>query len=160
MASSGKISNIQLRKFALIVYFDLYFALLIHKLLRMSFSCYKVLLFRNIFGKTKFPRFSIVSPRYLSFGNQVEQYAQDGVVCLRGCFSQRWVDTVKRGIQKVFDNPSKYSEKIPSDSGKGVYFNDYLQWRNIEEFQEYIRDSPAPEIAATFLQEEVFGILV
>ncbi len=155
--SSGKISIIQIQGNlpSCILHFPLP-----NSLLRMLFSCNKVLLFRNILRKTKFPRFNITNQRYLSFRDQVEQYKEDGVICLRGCFSKHWVDTVKRGIQKVYDNPSKYSEKIISNNGKGVYFNDYLQWRNIEEFQEYIKDSPAPEIAATLLQEEVnFGVI-
>ena len=114
-----------------------------------------LLYFRNIIGKVKFPRISIAFHRYLSFENHIEQFKKDGVVCLRGCFNERWVDVVKRGIQKTFENPSKYSEYLTSDGGKGVYFNDYLQWRNISEFKEFIKESPAVEVAAAFMQEDV-----
>lgn len=100
-------------------------------------------------------RFSIVSRRYLSFRNEVNRYTQDGVIYLPGCFSKRWVDVVKCGIQKAFENPSELSEKLTTDGGKSVYFNDLLQWRNIDEFQEYVKYSPAAEIAATFMNEEV-----
>ena len=117
-----------------------------------------MLLGRKILRKSKILEFSFVSRRYLSFEDQVEEYKQNGVVCLRGCFSRQWVNAVKLGIEKVFNNPSKYSQTITSDNGKGVYFNDYLQWRNINEFQKFIKDSPAPKIAAMFLQEEVYYI--
>ena len=113
-----------------------------------------MLQFGNILRKCNFLKFSFISRKYLSFGDQVEEYKHNGVACLRGCFSQRWVIAVQQGIGKVLNNPSKYSEKITSDNGKGVYFNDYLQWRNINEFQKFIKDSPAPKIAAMFLQEE------
>jgi hypothetical protein len=122
----------------------------------MLSSCSKLLLFRKIVRKSKFPKFSIFSQKYSSFEDHVEQYQRDGAVCLRGCFSQHWVNTVTQGIEKVFNNPSKYSQTITSDNGKGIYFNDYLQWRKINEFQKYIKDSPAPKIAAMFLEEEVF----
>ena len=114
-------------------------------------------LLRNIFQKTKLPNFSLISSRYFSLKNEVEQFSNDGVVCLRGCFSKHWVNTVNRGIQKVFNNPSKYSDRITSTGGNGIYFNDYLQWRKTNEFISYIRDSSVPEIAAAFLSEEVFS---
>ena len=110
---------------------------------------------RKIIGKIKFPIVSVASRRYLSFGNHVEQFKTDGVVCLRGCFSEQWVNVVKRGIQKTFKNPSEYSQKLTSDGGKGVYFNDYLQWRKVSEFTKFIKESPAVQIAAAFMQENV-----
>jgi ectoine hydroxylase-related dioxygenase (phytanoyl-CoA dioxygenase family) len=40
------------------------------------------------------------------------------------------------------------------DSG-GVYFNDYCNCKKIPEFQEYIYNSPAAELAGTLMCSEV-----
>lgn len=85
----------------------------------------------------------------------VLRYQQDGVVCLRGLFSKYWLDKVRKGIQKNLLQPSEYSDKITSKDGKGVYFNDYMQWRNFEEFAEYVKDSPAASTAGTLLGLQV-----
>lgn len=87
--------------------------------------------------------------------NAVMRYREDGVICLRGLFSEYWIDKVREGIRKVLLQPSEYSETLRSIDGKGIYFNDYLRWRQVDEFAEYVRDSPAASIAATLLSVKV-----
>jgi ectoine hydroxylase-related dioxygenase (phytanoyl-CoA dioxygenase family) len=37
----------------------------------------------------------------------------------------------------------------------GTYFNDYCNWKKIPEFQEYVHNSPAAELAGTLMCSEV-----
>jgi hypothetical protein len=37
----------------------------------------------------------------------IEAYQRDGAVCLRGAFSQQWIEKVKKGIEINQQNPSK-----------------------------------------------------
>ena len=48
--------------------------------------------------------------------------------------------------------PSIYSESLKSaGGGGGAYFNDYMNWRQIEEFEDLVWKSPAASIAAQLM---------
>ena len=62
-----------------------------------------------------------------------------------------------QGIEKNLEKPSIYSESLKSldgdgDGGRGgAYFNDYMNWRQIEEFEELVWKSPAARIAGQLM---------
>lgn len=62
-------------------------------------------------------------------------------------FSDECIRKVEAGIAKNLRNPSQYSESLVAAGGSGAYFNDYCNWRSIEEFRDYVYNSPAKEIA-------------
>lgn len=80
----------------------------------------------------------------------VEQYQRDGAVLLKGIFDDTWVEKVRRGIRKNLDKPSQYGETLTVKEGEGAYFNDYCNWQWIDEFREYVFDSPAASLVAQF----------
>jgi ectoine hydroxylase-related dioxygenase (phytanoyl-CoA dioxygenase family) len=45
--------------------------------------------------------------------------------------------------------------KFQVSNNGGVYFNDYCNWKKIPEFQEYIYNSPAAELAGNLMHSEV-----
>ena len=47
--------------------------------------------------------------------------------------------------------PSIYSESLKPAGGGGAYFNDYMNWRQIEEFADLVWKSPAASIAAQLM---------
>ena len=88
----------------------------------------------------------------------VETFHECGVVCLRGFFGSEWITKVKRGIEKNIESPSKYSECLKSEiagTSGGSYFNDYCNWKAIGEFQDYVVNSPAAEIAGKLMKSKV-----
>ncbi|MAT98848.1 MAG: hypothetical protein CL608_17020 [Anaerolineaceae bacterium] len=80
---------------------------------------------------------------------QIQAFQQDGAIRLQKVFDKEWLNTIARGIEKNLANPSQYSESL--DAGSGRFFNDYCNWQRIPEYQEYIRQSPAAEIAARLM---------
>lgn len=91
--------------------------------------------------------------------DEIQRFKEDGAVCLRGKFSQEWLDKIRRGIHKVFDNPSQYGEKLAhKDSSKSVYFNDYCNYQRVKEFSDFVFDSPAGELARQLMESEVINI--
>lgn len=86
----------------------------------------------------------------------IADFDSDGAICLRGVFSQRWLDLARRGIEENMRRPGPGSESLTSGNpGCGAYFNDYCNWRNIEELREYVLHSPAKEIAGRLMQSKV-----
>ena len=82
-------------------------------------------------------------------------FQQQGVVCLRGVFGE-WIERLTKGIAKNHANPSKFSEWLTTEeSAKSFYFNDFLNWRKIPEFEEFVYESPAGEVAGKLMEAEV-----
>ncbi|XP_042888311.1 uncharacterized protein LOC122263775 [Penaeus japonicus] len=82
----------------------------------------------------------------------VEQYQRDGAVLIKGVFSPSWVNKVRDGIKKNLEKPSKYAERLVAKEGEGAYFDDYCNWSWIEEFCDYVFNSPAASLVASCLK--------
>ena len=111
----------------------------------------------TFYQASKCARFSSKSQLSVSL-EDVEKFHTFGVVCLRRVFEPEWIKTVKKGIEKNIKNPSKFSEILQSESkasSKGYYFNDYCNWRKIDEFKDYVLNSPAAEIAGKLMKSKV-----
>jgi len=86
------------------------------------------------------------------------RFAEDGAVCLRGVFSRQWVEMVRRGIDSNMANPSPFGESLKDREEEGAYFDDYCNWERIPEFEKFIMQSPAAEIAGRLSQSEMAAI--
>ena len=84
--------------------------------------------------------------------HDIETYQQDGVVCLRGVFDDKWVKMAHEGVKKNLQNPSEYCDWIVDEKGKGLFFNDYYNYEKITEFHEYVTKSPAAELAGRLMK--------
>jgi len=81
----------------------------------------------------------------------VEDFQRDGVVMLPGAMAD-WVEVMRAGVARNLANPSEYaSENNVSD---GRFFDDYVNWTRIPEFERIVRDSPAAELAARFMRSQ------
>ena len=79
-------------------------------------------------------------------------FQTDGAICLRDAFDQKWIEILRKGIEQNRFNPSAMTKR------KGhtpLFFHDYNNWRSTPEYEEFIFQSGAGEIAATLLQSSV-----
>ena len=78
---------------------------------------------------------------------QIEHFEQDGVICLRNVFDTAWLEVLARGVERNFDDPGP-DHTVYTEAGKpGGFYDDYCNWRRIPEYQEFLSQSPAAEIA-------------
>ncbi|XP_068210028.1 uncharacterized protein [Palaemon carinicauda] len=84
----------------------------------------------------------------------VEEYQRNGAVLVKGVFDNKLVEKVRRGIDKNLKTPSKYGESLKARDGEGAYFDDYCNWQRIQEFREYVFESPAASLAAQFMRSK------
>ena len=54
---------------------------------------------------------------------QINDYKHDGVIIIKDVFKD-WIEPLKKGFQKVLDNPSKHGRENVTDE-KGRFFEDY-----------------------------------
>ena len=77
---------------------------------------------------------------------QIKDYQNDGAIIIKDVFKD-WIEPLRKGFQKVLDNPSKHGrENVTDDNGR--FFEDYCNWERIEEFKDCLFNSPGAQIVA------------
>lgn len=80
--------------------------------------------------------------------DQIEAYDRDGAICLRGLFDVAWLDRLAVGMEKNFASPGP--DAMHYDPGG--FHDDYCNWTRIAEYEDFIRRSPAAEIAGRLMR--------
>ncbi|UWQ50325.1 phytanoyl-CoA dioxygenase family protein [Leisingera caerulea] len=83
----------------------------------------------------------------------VEQFQRDGVVLIRGLFTDQ-VELLRAGVAANMDNPGPYASDNEKAGQTGRFFDDYCNWTRITEFQQAIADSPVAEVAADLMKSQ------
>ena len=79
---------------------------------------------------------------------QIQLFNEKGVICLRQAFEHHWLDSLAEGVNKNFQNPGPYSSQYTDKGKPGGFYDDYCNWQRIDEYKDFIFNSPAGEIAA------------
>ena len=81
-------------------------------------------------------------------------FQEDGAICLRGVFSQKWIDLLRKGIESNRLHSSEMTRRRQEDHTP-LFFQDFGNWNSIPEYKEFIFQSPVGEIAGRLLQVSV-----
>jgi len=84
---------------------------------------------------------------------QVEDFCRDGVVLLRGVFGD-WIEPLRRGVDVNMQNPGPWGREYLDQRQSGRFFGDYCNWNRIEEYRQFMFESPAAAIAADLMQSD------
>ena len=84
---------------------------------------------------------------------QIDSFARDGVLLLRGVFSD-WIDLLRSGVEANMRDPGPWGREYLSEDPGGRFFGDYCNWQRIEAYRRFIFDSPAATIAAGLMQSD------
>ena len=80
----------------------------------------------------------------------VESFGRDGAVVLRGVFSD-WIETLAVGVAKNEAAPGEYfAENVPVGA-PGRFWDDYVNWERIPEFERFARESDVARLAAELM---------
>ena len=88
----------------------------------------------------------------------IDQFARDGVVCLRVAFDGDWLERLATGVEKNFSDPGPYHTVYTDKDSPGGFYDDYCNWQRIDEYRDFIQHSPAAEIAARITQSDTARI--
>lgn len=83
---------------------------------------------------------------------QVAAFQRDGVVMLPGVMAD-WVEVMRAGVARNLAAPSEYANENGVTQGR--FFDDYVNWRRIPEFERVVRESPAARIAARAMRSRI-----
>ena len=78
----------------------------------------------------------------------VADYARDGAVVIRGCFTPEQVELVREGVARNLAEPGPLVAVASESSDTGRFVEDFCNWQRIPEFEQAIRGSGVAEVAA------------
>lgn len=82
----------------------------------------------------------------------IREYHKNGASVIRGILDQKWISTMREAIQRVLDHPGSASVEYTPKGEEGRYYGDFFLWRRDPDFEEFMRHSPLPAIAAKVLK--------
>ncbi len=88
----------------------------------------------------------------------IDTYAEDGIVCLRGLFDAEWVEHLRACVDSCIATPGPLAQNI-SRGGEGVFISDTFIHTHIAGFRRFIWESRAAEIMATVLRSTKVNLL-
>jgi ectoine hydroxylase-related dioxygenase (phytanoyl-CoA dioxygenase family) len=84
----------------------------------------------------------------------IEQFDRDGAVCVRGAFSEEWLEVLGAGIEQNLAEPGPFAKYYTDANQPGFFFGDYCNWQRISQYRRFAFESPAADIAAAFMRSK------
>ena len=73
-------------------------------------------------------------------------------MCIRKAFSPKWLDVVSKGVERNLKCPGPHASENSVKQGEGRFFDDYVNWTRIPEYERFVRESPAARIAGEIME--------
>lgn len=81
----------------------------------------------------------------------LEQYATDGVTCLRGAIPLEWIEALRAATEEAMRHPGPFAEEYTPPGAPGRFFGDLDLWLRWPVFRRFVFESPAAAIAAALM---------
>jgi ectoine hydroxylase-related dioxygenase (phytanoyl-CoA dioxygenase family) len=90
------------------------------------------------------------APRAIT-SDEITTYHRDGVILLPALFDGGWIDLLNQGLTVNCEDPSNRSRVWDRDAAGRTMFYDSQAWQSIDEYRQFVFDSPAASIAAQLM---------
>ena len=90
-------------------------------------------------------------PRAIT-SDEITTYQRDGVVLLPEMFDGDWIELLNKGLLTNCKNPTDRSRVWDRDTAGRSMFWDSQAWQGIEQYRQFIFDSPAARIAGKLME--------
>lgn len=84
----------------------------------------------------------------------VADFARDGAVVVRGLATAEELALVETGIERVLAAPSPRHKVASADDDTGRFIEDFRNWQEIPEYERFIRESKAAEVARVLMRSD------
>lgn len=78
-------------------------------------------------------------------------YARDGVVCVRGAVDPKWIESLEIGVARNIEHMSERGRLWDRDDQGRSCFYDSQVWRDIPEYEDFIRHSGQAALAGELM---------
>lgn len=87
--------------------------------------------------------------------SDVDRYQHDGAIRLRDAFDRNWIDVLARGFERNLAEPGPNAARYTPEGNPGGYIDDFCNWQRIEEYRDFVFNSPAAAIAGRLMRSAV-----
>ena len=91
--------------------------------------------------------------------DELETYARDGVVHLKGLFDPEWIAHLCEQADRDMRTPGEMKHELAEKDDPGRFFTDTFLWPRYPEFRSFVFDSPAAEVAGTVMHASRINIV-
>ena len=91
---------------------------------------------------------------------EIEKFNKDGAVFLKNKFDIKWIEKLKKGIEKDIKNPSPRFKSHTTKSNVPSYLEDFLTWDLLPEFKEFVYNSPYAKIASELMSAKKINLVM
>lgn len=81
----------------------------------------------------------------------VDAFRRDGAVKLSAAFSPEWIAELRDGIDRNMAEPGPFGRTYTPEGKPGFFFGDYCNWRRIPEYEDFLKNSPAADLAGQLM---------
>lgn len=82
----------------------------------------------------------------------MEAYQRDGAVLLPGLLDERWVELLRRGVERNRRHPSPWAHWYTDDHDAIGFWSDYVTWQSVEEYRRVVFESGLADVAAQLMR--------
>ena len=90
----------------------------------------------------------------------IEKYKLNGAIFLKNKFDIKWIEKLKKGIEKDIKNPSPRFKSHTLKSNIPAYLEDYWTWDLVPEFKDFVFNSPYAEIASELMSAKKINLVM
>jgi ectoine hydroxylase-related dioxygenase (phytanoyl-CoA dioxygenase family) len=83
--------------------------------------------------------------------DEILAFYRDGAALVRGIVEPRWIETMRRAVDRVLERRGEFSFDHQERHRPGRFRDDLFLWRRDPDFDAFMRSSPMPELAARVL---------
>ncbi len=92
--------------------------------------------------------------------SEIENFKKNGAVFLKNKFDIRWIEKLRKGIERDIKNPSPRFKSHTTTSNVPAYLEDYWTWDLVPEFKEFVYKSPYAEIASKLMSAKKINLVM
>ena len=92
--------------------------------------------------------------------SNIDKFNKDGAIFLKSKFDLKWIEKLKKGIEKDIKNPSPRFKSHTSKPNVPAYLEDYWTWDLVPEFKDFVFNSPYAEIASELMSAEKINLVM
>ena len=92
--------------------------------------------------------------------SEIYQFNKDGAIFIKGKFDVKWIEKLKKGIERDINNPSPRFKSHTLEKGVPAYLEDYWTWDLVPEFKDFVFNSPYAKIAAELMSAKKINLVM
>jgi len=92
--------------------------------------------------------------------SEINQFNKDGAIFIKGKFDVKWIEKLKKGIERDINNPSPRFKSHTLEKGVPAYLEDYWTWDLVPEFKDFVFNSPYAKIAAELMSAKKINLVM